>query len=222
MAIITIEHADITTGDGNTILFDVNMEINPHDFLYVVGKVGTGKTSIIKTLIAENQPAKGSVKVCGYEITGIRNKDIPYLRRKIGVIFQDFQLLMDRPVNSNLEFVLKATGWKDKDAIEKRINEVLEDVGMTDKAHKMPHQLSGGEQQRIAIARSILNSPDVILADEPTGHLDTETAEEIMQLLTGLNRKLGTAVVMVTHDLNIFDKYPGRAFLCSKNTCSEI
>ena len=219
--LIELKGADIAGGD-TSVLFDVNMSIMPGDFLYIVGKVGTGKTSIIKTIIAENTPMKGSVKVCGYNIESIKPKEIPFLRRKVGVIFQDFQLLMDRSVWSNLEFVLKATGWKDKEAINKRISEVLTDVGMADKAHKMPHQLSGGEQQRIAIARSILNSPDVILADEPTGHLDTETADEIMNLLAGINKRLGTAIIMVTHNLNIFDKYPGRAMLCTKGQCYEI
>lgn len=152
------------------------MNVYNGDFVYIVGKVGTGKTSIIRTIIAENQLKKGSGKVCGYQLNGIKDKDIPYLRRKIGVVFQDFQLLMDRTVEDNLMFVLKATGWKDRVAMTKRIEDVLESVGMSSKSHKMPHQLSGGEQQRIAIARALLNEPEVIIADEPTGNLDNETA----------------------------------------------
>lgn len=155
-------------------------------------------------------------------MNGIKDKDIPYLRRKIGVVFQDFQLLMDRSVEDNLGFVLRATGWKDTEKIDKRIREVLENVGMENKAHKMPHQLSGGEQQRIAIARSLLNDPGVIIADEPTGNLDSETADGIMKLLTGINRTKGTAVVMVTHNRNIFDSYPGRVMLCKDESCKEM
>lgn len=219
--IIKITDADIIGGD-HVVIHGANMEVYPGDFIYIVGKVGTGKTSIFRTIIAENRPAKGSVQVCGYKIEDIKQKEVPFLRRKLGVIFQDFQLLMDRNVHDNLDFVLRATGWKDKDEIEKRIAEVLENVGMQTKASKMPHQLSGGEQQRIAIARSILNEPAVILADEPTGHLDNETADEIMDLLSGINKNLGTAIVMVTHNLNIFDSYPGRALLCSKETIVEI
>ena len=145
----------------------------------------------------------------------------PYLRRKVGVVFQDFQLLMDRTVEDNLEFVLRATGWKDKNASDKRIREVLEDVGMVHKAHKMPHQLSGGEQQRIAIARSLLNRPKLIIADEPTGNLDNETADGILKLLTGINKEDGTAIVMVTHNRNIFEKYHGRIFVCKDENCEE-
>lgn len=219
--IISISNADIIGGD-NIVLYGVNMEIYPGDFMYIVGKVGTGKTSIIRTIIAENKPARGTVDACGYSINSIKQSEIPFLRRKMGVIFQDFQLLMDRSIYSNLEFVLRATEWTDKTAIDRRIKEVLEKVGMAAKAHKMPHQLSGGEQQRIAIARSILNNPEVILADEPTGHLDKHTADEIMKLLWGINKDLGTAVIMVTHNLDIFDQFPGRAMLCSKEHAAEI
>ena len=151
----------------------------------------------------------------------VGKEEIPYLRRKIGVVFQDFQLLTDRTVEQNLEFVLKATRWKDKDAIDKRIREVLHDVGMENKAHKMPHQLSGGEQQRIAIARSLLNRPKLIIADEPTGNLDNETADGILKLLTGINKEDGTAIIMVTHNRNIFEKYHGRVFVCKDESCEE-
>ena len=219
-SIISFRNADILNGE-ETVIFSLNMEIGRGDFVYIVGKVGTGKTSIIRTVIAENPLHKGEGEVCGYSLNGIRPKEIPFLRRKLGVVFQDFQLLMDRSVEDNLSFVLGATGWKDKDAVDKRIAEVLKAVGMDKKAHKMPHQLSGGEQQRIAIARALLNSPEVIIADEPTGNLDNETADGIMKLLTKINREQGTAVVMVTHNRGIFEKYPGRVFICKDEKCTE-
>ena len=218
--IVSFKKADIQGGD-NVVIYGLDMSINPGDFVYIVGKVGTGKTSIIRTMIGENPLRKGFGEVCGYKLNGLREKDIPYLRRKIGVVFQDFQLLMDRTVEDNLEFVLRATGWKDKNAADKRIREVLEDVGMTHKAHKMPHQLSGGEQQRVAIARSLLNKPGLIIADEPTGNLDNETADGIMRLLTGINKEDGTAIVMVTHNRGIFEKYHGRIFVCKDEKCEE-
>jgi cell division transport system ATP-binding protein len=219
-SIISFKDADIVNGEA-TVIYNLDMDVYPGDFVYIVGKVGTGKTSIIRTIIAENPLHKGSGKACGYELAGIREKDIPYLRRKMGVVFQDFQLLMDRTVEDNLQFVLKATGWKDSEAMSKRISEVLDAVGMGLKAHKMPHQLSGGEQQRIAIARSLLNEPEVIIADEPTGNLDNETADGIMKLLTGINKEKGTAIVMVTHNRQIFEKYPGRVMVCKDETCVE-
>lgn len=219
-SIISFKNADIVNGEA-TVIYNLDMEVYHGDFVYIVGKVGTGKTSIIRTIIAENPLYKGSGKACGYELAGIKEKDIPYLRRKMGVVFQDFQLLMDRTVEDNLQFVLKATGWKDEDAMAKKIMEVLRAVGMELKRHKMPHQLSGGEQQRIAIARSLLNNPEVIIADEPTGNLDNETADGIMKLLTGINREKGTAVVMVTHNRQIFEKYPGRVMVCKDETCVE-
>ncbi len=218
--LVSFRDADIVNGE-NTVIYKLDMDIFPGDFVYIVGKVGTGKTSIIRTMIAENPLEKGSGEVCGFKLNGLRDKDIPFLRRRIGVVFQDFQLLMDRTVESNLEFVLNATGWRDKNEIDKRIREVLEDVGMTHKAHKMPHQLSGGEQQRIAIARSLLNRPKLIIADEPTGNLDNETADGILRLLTGINKEDGTAIVMVTHNRNIFEKYRGRIFVCKDERCEE-
>ena len=172
--------------------------------------------------MAENRPADGCVKACGYDIATMREKDIPFLRRRMGVVFQDFQLLMDRSVEENLEFVLKATGWKDRLEMARRIEEVLRDVGMEKKAHKMPHQLSGGEQQRIAIARALLNKPEVMLADEPTGNLDMETADGIMKLLKRINEEQGTAIIMVTHNLSIFETYPGRVVHCGNEKCAEI
>ena len=218
-SLIHFKDADILNGE-TVVLYDLDMDIQAGDFVYIVGKVGSGKTSIIRTITAENKLLKGEGTACGYDLRSLKSRDIPFLRRSLGVIFQDFQLLMDRSVEANLEFVLQATGWKDRRDIDKRILEVLEAVGMTTKAHKMPHQLSGGEQQRIAIARALLNNPPVILADEPTGNLDAETADEILQLLMDLNAA-GTAIVMVTHNRGICEKYPGRKFLCVNEACKE-
>ena len=218
--IIQFSGADILGGDS-VVIYGLDMAIFPGDFVYIVGKVGSGKTSIIRTMTAENRLTRGEGTVCGFKLRDIRTKDIPMLRRRLGVVFQDFQLLMDRSVEANLEFVLRATGWKDRTAIDTRIGEVLEDVGMGTKAHKMPHQLSGGEQQRIAIARALLNRPQVILADEPTGNLDGETADGILKLLRKLNEE-GTAIVMVTHNRSIFERYPGRVFSCAEEHCAEV
>ena len=218
--IISFRNADIAGGDS-TVIYDLDMDIYPGDFVYIVGKVGTGKTSIIRTMIAENPLLKGSGEACGYSLNGIKDKEIPYLRRKMGVVFQDFQLLMDRTVEENLLFVLRATGWKSEEQMKERISAVLTAVGMERKSHKMPHQLSGGEQQRIAIARALLNEPAVIIADEPTGNLDNETADGIMKLLTSINQEKGTAVVMVTHNRQIFEKYPGRVMVCKDERCVE-
>ena len=218
--IISFKNADIVNGES-TVIYSLDLDIYPGDFVYIVGKVGTGKTSIIRTLIAENPLLKGSGEACGYSLNGIKDKEIPYLRRKMGVVFQDFQLLMDRTVEENLLFVLRATGWKSEEQMKERISAVLTAVGMERKSHKMPHQLSGGEQQRIAIARALLNEPAVIIADEPTGNLDNETADGIMKLLTSINQEKGTAVVMVTHNRQIFEKYPGRVMVCKDERCVE-
>ena len=218
--VISFNDADIINGES-TVIYSFNVDIRQGDFVYIVGKVGTGKTSIIRTMIAENPLEKGTGHICGYSLHKIRKKDIPYLRRKLGVVFQDFQLLMDRTVEDNLKFVLKATGWKSSSEIQQRIDYVLNAVGMERKAHKMPHQLSGGEQQRIAIARSLLNDPQVIIADEPTGNLDTETADGIMKLLTTINKEKGTTIIMVTHNKLLFENYPGRVLLCKDESCLE-
>lgn len=218
--IISFSSADILNGE-TTVVYDLNMEVFPGQLVYIIGKVGTGKTSIIRTITAENRLESGEGKVCGYNLRTIRNKDIPFLRRKMGVVFQDFQLLMDRTVWDNLSFVLKSTGWKDQKLISERIESVLTSVDMLTKAHKMPHQLSGGEQQRIAIARAILNSPELILADEPTGNLDEQTAEDILKLLNEINRDKGTAIVMVTHNRSICSRYPGRIFETIDESCKE-
>ena len=219
-SLIHFKGADIEAGDG-VVVYGLDMDIAKGDFVYIVGKVGTGKTSIIRTIMAENRLHNGEGTVCGYDLRKLRTRDIPYLRRLLGIVFQDFQLLMDRSVSDNLSFVLRSTGWKKREEIDERIQEVLQAVGMETKAHKMPHQLSGGEQQRIAIARALLNRPEVILADEPTGNLDGDTADGILQLLSRLHAA-GTAIVMVTHNQSIFERYPGRIFTCIDERCTEI
>lgn len=219
-AIINFEKALVCNGE-TPVIYDLDMTVSPGDFVYIIGKVGTGKTSLIRTIIAENELLQGSGHVCGFDLKGIRTRDIPMLRRRLGVVFQDFQLLMDRSVHDNLEFVLRSTGWKERRLIEERIEKVLSDVGMSTKLHKMPHQLSGGEQQRIAIARALLNEPPVIIADEPTGNLDAETADNIMQLLRKINSTMGTAFVMVTHNNALVEKYPGRVYVCADEKCTE-
>lgn len=217
--LIELHDVAICNGDAS-VIHNLQMDIMSGDFVYLIGKVGSGKTSIIRTIIAENPLTEGKGRVCGYDLRYMREGDIPMLRRSLGVVFQDFQLLMDRNVHDNLEFVLKSTGWKDKVAIEDRIKEVLAAVGMETKAHKMPFQMSGGEQQRIAIARSLLNKPRLILADEPTGNLDAETADDIMNLLRSINQA-GTAIVMVTHNNAMLEKYPGRVYICESGKCIE-
>ena len=219
---IKLEHVSKAYSAGIPALNDVNLEIDDGEFVFVCGDSGSGKSTLIKLLLKELDPTDGTITVDGRNLARIRHKQIPKYRRNVGVVFQDFQLLMDRTVEDNLMFVLKATGWKDRVAMTKRIEGVLESVGMSSKSHKMPHQLSGGEQQRIAIARALLNEPEVIIADEPTGNLDNETAEGIMKLLTGINHTRGTAVVMVTHNQSIFDKFPGRVLICKDETCKEL
>jgi len=202
------------------VLRNVNLDIRSGEMVYLLGRVGSGKSSLMKTFYAE-LPVQGvEASVLGYNLLTIKRKHVPYLRRKVGVVFQDFQLLVDRNVEENLMFVLKATGWK-KENIDKRIDEVLESVGMTDAKHKMPYQLSGGEQQRIAIARSILNNPKVILADEPTGNLDPETADNIVALLKEITAT-GTAVVMTTHNIPMLDKFPGIVYQCQDRKLEDI
>lgn len=219
-SLISFRNADIFAG-GNIVVHGLNMEVAAGDLVYILGKVGSGKTSIIRTITAENKIGEGEAEACGFNLKSLKQRDIPKLRRKLGVVFQDFRLLMDRSVWENLDFILKATGWKDRRKSDARIDEVLEATGMSTKAHKMPHQLSGGEQQRIAIARALLNSPEVILADEPTGNLDEETTEEILKLLNKLNKENGTTLLMVTHDKSIVERYPGRVFICQDESCTE-
>ena len=216
--LIRFEKCDIKGGE-QTVIYDLRMVVEKGDFVYITGRVGSGKTSIIRTITAENEVCGGVAQVCGFDLVRIRRRDIPRLRRHLGVIFQDFRLLSEMSVEDNLEFVLKATGWRNAREREARIGEVLRSVGMQDKSHRMPHQLSGGEQQRVSIARALLNSPDIILADEPTGHLDRETADSIMELFTRINREQGTAVVMVTHDSSLLERFPGKIFVCENESC---
>ena len=218
--LVRLKGADITGGE-QVVVYGVDMEVARGEVVYLVGKVGSGKTSIIRALTAENPLKRGSGEVCGFSLDGIRQRDVPKLRRRLGVVFQDFQLLTDRTVEENLDFVLRSTGCKKVEDRDKRIAEVLEAVGMTTKAHRWPHELSGGEQQRIAIARALLNRPDVILADEPTGNLDPETADGILQLLSRINRERGTAIIMVTHNPRVYEQYPGRIFVCENEECLE-
>ena len=216
--LIRFEKCDIKGGE-QTVIYDLRMVVEKGDFVYITGRVGSGKTSIIKTITAENEVCGGVAQVCGFDLVRIRRRDIPRLRRHLGVIFQDFRLLSEMSVEDNLEFVLRATGWTNAREREARIEEVLRSVGMQGKRHRMPHQLSGGEQQRVSIARALLNSPDIILADEPTGHLDRETADSIMELFTRINREQGTAVVMVTHDSSLLERFPGKIFVCENESC---
>ncbi len=208
--------------DESLILSDVNITINKGEFVYLLGKVGSGKSSIIKTLIAELPLRKGKAEVADFDLWKIKTRRIPYLRRKLGVVFQDFQLLMDRSVEDNLLFVLEATGWKRRRDMVARATEVLAMVGMQTKAHKMPHQLSGGEQQRVAIARALLNNPPVILADEPTGNLDEDTAADIMNLFMKIHAEYQPAVLMVTHNRELYKRYPGRVLICENGGVREM
>jgi len=214
-------NVDIVKED-NLILSDVSMKIAPADFVYLVGKVGSGKTSVIKTIIGEIPIKKGQAWVAGYDMRKIKERHIPLLRRKLGVVFQDFQLLNDRSVYDNLKFVLLSTGRRDIKQIDRVIKIKLESVGMIYKSHKMPHQLSGGEQQRVAIARALLNDPQLILADEPTGNLDTETAFEFMDLLMKIHKEQEPAIMIVTHNRSLLKSYPGRILLCDNLVCKEL
>lgn len=206
--IIELINADIVQRD-HVVLSDISLEIKTGEFVYLIGKVGSGKTSLIKTLNAELSLEKGEGKVAGFNLAEIKTREIPFLRRKLGVVFQDFRLLGDRNVYDNLTFVLRATDWKDEKEIENRVNTVLEMVAMTHKSKSMPHQLSGGEQQRVVIARAILNNPEIILADEPTGNLDPHTSIELMQIFKDLNDQ-GKTVVVATHDYPLIRKFPAR------------
>jgi len=196
------------------VLKHVDFKIEPGEFVYLIGRVGSGKSSLLKTMYAEVPVAAGDARVLDFDLSSIRRKDIPMLRRRIGIVFQDFQLLTDRNVFANLEFVLDATGWRNKADKEQRIEEVLREVGMTNKSYKMPHELSGGEQQRIVIARALLNKPELILADEPTGNLDPETGRQIINSLYDIAAS-GTAVVVATHNLSMLDRFPGRVLRCA-------
>lgn len=203
------------------VLNDVNLELHKGEFVYLVGKVGSGKTSLLKTFYGELDIASGEAEVLGYDMLHIKRKHIPQLRRKLGIVFQDFQLLTDRTVYDNLEFVLRATGWKSKGEIKDKIEEVLNLVGMSNKGYKLPNELSGGEQQRIVIARAVLNSPEIILADEPTGNLDSETGHAIAELLHGISED-GALVVMTTHNLQLLREFPGKVYRCADHLMTDV
>lgn len=207
--------------DKHLVLKDVSVSIQKGDFVYLLGKSGSGKTSLIKTIYADIPIRKGKANVCGYDLNNMKKREIPYLRRKIGVVFQDFQLLPDRDVYDNLLFVMKATNWANPKKMDERIHEVLESVGLQDKHKKMPYELSGGEQQRVCIARALVNHPELILADEPTGNLDPQTSLEIVQLLKSLSEK-GTAVLLSTHDILVYQKIKGRTLLCENQTIKHL
>ena len=204
----------------NIVLEEVNLQVREGEFVYLIGKVGSGKSSLLKTMYGELDIHSGNADVLGYDMARIRRKQIPALRKRIGIVFQDFQLLIDRNVRDNLDFVLKATGWNDKGKRVRRIEEVLEQVGMSTKGYKMPHELSGGEQQRIVIARAILNTPEIILADEPTGNLDPDTGRQIVELLRNICTQ-GSTVIMTTHNLQLIEEYPGRVFRCEGHKLVE-
>jgi len=218
-AILSFENASIYQ-DDYLVLSEVTLDVQPHEFVYLIGKVGSGKSSLIKTINAELPLKKGQGRVAGYPLEAIRRKDIPMLRRRLGIVFQDFQLLIDRSVIDNLKFVLGATGWKDKQEIDTRIGQVLAKVGLEYKGYKMPHQLSGGEQQRVVIARALLNEPEIILADEPTGNLDPETSESIMQILFEIQES-GCAVIMATHNYSLMNKFPARTLTCENGKIQD-
>lgn len=211
--VISLQNADIFQ-QHHLVLSNVNLTVNKAEFVYLIGSTGSGKTSLLKTLYAQLKLEKGSGFIAGFDLTKLKKKQIPFLRRKLGIVFQDFQLLFDRNVYKNLEFVLRATGWKDKSDIDERIKLVIKLVGLTTKLHKMPFELSGGEQQRVVIARALLNNPEIILADEPTGNLDPNTSDDILHLLHDIS-KSGTAVLMATHDYRLIDKFPGKVFMCN-------
>lgn len=218
--VVVVEDADIYQGD-KLVLTDVSFTINKGEFIFLIGRTGSGKSSLLKTLYADLFLEVGSAKVAGYELQKIRKADIPYLRRKIGIVFQDFQLLTDRSVEENLIFVLKATGWKDNSKIAKRISEVLMQVGLGTTQKKYPHQLSGGEQQRVVIARAMLNEPEILIADEPTGNLDPEVGDQIMKVFQTIN-SAGTAILMATHNHEFLKNYPARVLRCENGEIKQI
>ncbi|MBO3117639.1 ATP-binding cassette domain-containing protein [Winogradskyella sp. DF17] len=218
--VLQLKNVTIYQG-GNMVLSEVNFELQKGDFVYLIGKTGSGKSSFMKTLYGDLELTEGEGSVVGFNLRTIKEKDIPFLRRKLGIVFQDFKLLPDRTINGNLEFVLKATGWKEKDKIKDRIEQVLDKVGMKTKGFKFPHELSGGEQQRIAIARALLNDPELILADEPTGNLDPQTSIEVMEVLQDINKN-GNTILMATHDYALLLKYPSKTLKCDENKVFEV
>lgn len=218
--ILQLKDASVYQGES-LVLSNVNVEISKGEFVYLIGKTGTGKSSFMKTLYGDLPLKEGEGFIVDYDLKTLKEKDIPFLRRKLGVVFQDFKLLIDRTINDNLLFVLKATGWKDKDEMNTRVEEVLAKVGMKTKGFKFPHELSGGEQQRVAIARALLNDPELILADEPTGNLDPQTSVEVMEVLQDINKN-GNTILMATHDYALLLKYPSKTLKCDENQVYEV
>ena len=218
--VLHLKDVSIFQGDS-LVLSNVNVEVFKGDFVYLIGKTGTGKSSFMKTLYGDLQLTEGEGSIVDFNLKTLKEKEIPFLRRKLGVVFQDFKLLVDRNINENLRFVLKATGWKNKAEMQTRIDEVLEKVGMTTKGFKFPHELSGGEQQRVAIARALLNNPELILADEPTGNLDPQTSIEVMKVLLDINKN-GNTILMATHDYALLLKYPSKTLKCDNNQLYEV
>ncbi len=219
-SVLKLENASIFQ-DKNLILNDVDIDVKKGEFVYLIGKTGSGKSSLLKTLYGDLKLAQGKGQIVGFDLTDLKDKNIPFLRRKLGIVFQDFKLLNERTINDNMDFVLRATGWKDKIKIKQKIEDVLTKVSMQNKGHKFPHELSGGEQQRVAIARALLNNPELILADEPTGNLDPETSIEVMEVLQDLNKK-GNTIFMATHDYGLLLKYPSKTLKCEDNKVFEV
>ncbi len=219
--VVNLKNMQIYQNDTQ-VLKNLNLEVKRRDFIYIIGRTGSGKSSFLKTLYGDLDFKSADVaRIAGYDLNDLKTSDIPMLRRKIGIVFQDFQLLTDRNVEENLRFVLEATGWKEKALIQSKINDMLSLVKLEDKHKKMPYQLSGGEQQRIVVARALLNDPKIILADEPTGNLDPKTTDDIMNLLFNINKELGTPVIMATHNYQLIDKFPGTVYICANQQLKQ-
>ena len=217
---VSLKNATIVN-ENNILFSDINLNVNSGELVFLIGKTGTGKSSLLKVLYGDLHIKSGQGSIMGFDLTQLKENQIPKLRRKLGIVFQDFKLLPDRTVFENLSFVLKATGWKEKDKIKKRVSEVLEMVNVTSNDKKYPFELSGGEQQRVAIARALLNNPEIIIADEPTGNLDPETSNEIMQLFSKLHKE-GISLIMATHDYNMIVKFPGKIYQCDQKSLNEV